>query len=76
MRERHMAEDRLAGHLLMKLTDAETKAINRAIHEMGVHVMALPALRETHRRTMMKFRKEMDEWWQEKENELTDSEIK
>jgi hypothetical protein len=74
--ERQMAEDRLAGHLLLNLSEREANEIKRAMREMRVHVMSLPALREKHRRNIQKFRTEMNEWWQKKENELTNTEIK
>uniref|UniRef100_A0A6C0CHF2 Uncharacterized protein n=1 Tax=viral metagenome TaxID=1070528 RepID=A0A6C0CHF2_9ZZZZ len=76
LKERHTAEDRLAGHLLMNLSERESTEIKRAMREMRVHVMTLPAIREKHRRSMIQFRKEIDEWWQEKENELTVADMK
>ena len=76
MMERTKAEDRLAGHLLMDLPERESTEIKRALREMRVHIMTLPAIREKHRRNMQRFRKELDEWWQEKENELNGSNMK
>jgi hypothetical protein len=74
--ERQMAEDRLAGHLLLNLSEREANEIKRAMRDMRVHVMTLPALREKHRRNIQKFRTEMNEWWWQKENELNDSKMK
>jgi len=76
LKERHMAEDRLAGHLLMDLSDREANEIKRAMREMRIHVMSLPALREKHRRNIQKFRTELNEWWWQKENELNDANMK
>jgi hypothetical protein len=76
LRERHTAEDRLAGHLLMELSEREANEIKRAMREMRVHVMTLPAIREKHRRNIEHFRKEIDEWWREKENELKAADMK
>ena len=76
LKERHAAEERLAGHLLMNLSERELNDIKRAMRDMRVHVMTLPAIREKHRRNMNHFRMELDVWWQEKENELTDVDMK
>ena len=76
LKERTKAEDRLAGHLLMELPERESTEIKRAMREMRVHIMTLPAIRDKHRRNVERFRKELDEWWQEKENELNATNLK
>lgn len=76
LKERSIAEDRLAGHLLMDLPERDSTEIKRALREMRVHIMSLPAIREKHRRNVQRFRKELDEWWQEKENELNATNLK
>jgi hypothetical protein len=76
LKERSMAEDRLAGHLLMVLPENESTEIKRALREMRVHIMTLPATREKYRRRIERFRKELEKWRQDKENELNDTDMK
>jgi len=78
MKERHAAEDRLAGHLLMNINERESNEIKRALRELRIHVMSLPALREKYRRNVESARREIDDWYKSKtnENELTTNEMK
>lgn len=74
LQERTKAEDRLAGHLLMDLSERDRNEIKRAMRDMRIHIMSLPTLREMYRRNMLKSRSEIQEWF--KENEFKDADMK
>lgn len=74
MHERSKAEDRLAGHLLMDLSERDRNEIKRAMRDMRIHIMSLPSLREMYRRNMLRSRAEIQEWF--KENEFKDADMK
>jgi hypothetical protein len=74
MLERSKAEDRLAGHLLMDLSERDRNEIKRAMRDMRIHIMSLPSLREMYRRNMLRSRVEIQEWF--KENEFKDADMK
>ena len=74
MHERSKAEDRLAGYLLMDLSERDRNEIKRAMRDMRIHIMSLPSLREMYRRNMLKSRAEIQQWF--KENEFKDADMK
>ena len=73
LREREKAEQRLEGHLLLKLPEKDLNEIKRAIKEMNIHIETLPVVREKYRRGFQHYKREIQEWYNEKERELNGS---
>lgn len=67
--ERELAEQRLAGHLQMNLSERDMNNVKRALRDLRVHMMTLPAVRERNRRNMVRTQHEIREWYANSENE-------